>query len=123
MHSSDHIWFLVTTLERILQLTLEQKIQNDIMVAVARHGCTVFRSNAGTVQTKFGTVIKLAPKGWPDITGFRHSDGKMILIEVKNETGKLREDQIKFQKFIKNKPVLYGVCRSVEDAIKLIEED
>ena len=78
-------------------MTLEQKIQNDIMVAVTRHGCTVFRSNAGTVQTKFGTVIKLAPKGWPDITGFRHRDGKMILIEVKNETGKLREDQIKFR--------------------------
>lgn len=100
-------------------MTLEQKIQNDIMVAVARHGCTVFRSNAGTV----GTVIKLAPKGWPDITGFRHSDGKMILIEVKNETGKLREDQIKFQKFIEDKPVLYGVCRSVEDAIELIESN
>ena len=93
------------------------------MVAVTRHGCTVFRSNAGTVQTKFGTVIKLAPKGWPDITGFRHSDGKMILIEVKNETGKLREDQIKFQKFIEDKPVLYGVCRSVEDAIELIESN
>ena len=42
----------MTTLERILRLTLEQKIQNDIMVAVTRHGCTVFRSNAGTVQTK-----------------------------------------------------------------------
>lgn len=104
-------------------MTLEQKIQNDIMVAVTRHGCTVFRSNAGTVQTKFGTVIKLAPKGWPDLTGFRHSDGKMILIEVKNETGKLREDQIKFQKFIEDKPVLYGVCRSVEDAIELIESN
>ena len=104
-------------------MTLEQKIQNDIMVAVARHGCTVFRSNAGTVQTKFGKLFKLDPSGWPDITVFRHSEGKIILIEVKNETGKLREDQIKFQKFIKNKPVLYGVCRSVEDAIKLIEED
>ena len=116
-------YILVTTLERILRLALEQKIQNDIMVAVTRHGCTVFRSNAGTVQTKFGTVIKLAPKGWPDITGFRHSDGKMILIEVKNETGKLREDQIKFQKFIEDKPVLYGVCSSVEDAIELIESN
>lgn len=101
-------------------MTLEQKIQNDIMVAVARHGCTVFRSNAGTVQTKFGTVIKLAPKGWPDITGFRHSDGKMILIEVKNEKGRLREDQKRFAEFIKDKPVLYGVCRSVEDALNVV---
>lgn len=40
-----------------------------------------------------------------------------------NETGKLREDQIKFQKFIEDKPVLYGVCRSVEDAIELIESN
>ena len=63
------------------------------------------------------------PNGWPDLTGFRHSDGKMVLVEVKNERGRLREDQKRFAEMIKNYPVIYGVCRSAEDAVKLLEEN
>ena len=102
----------------------EHKIQSEIMLAVSKEGCTIIRTNVGKVRTADGRMFSAGPPpGWPDLTGFRHSDGKMILIEVKNETGKLREDQIKFQKFIEDKPVLYGVCRSVEDAIKLVESN
>lgn len=63
------------------------------------------------------------PNGWPDLTGFRHSDGKMVLVEVKNERGRLREDQKRFAEMIKNYPVIYGVCRSAKDAVKLLEEN
>ena len=99
----------------------EHQIQNEIMLAVSQHGCTIARSNAGRAYSKSGAVIQLFPKGWPDLTGFRHSDGKAILIEVKNEKGRLRPGQVKFQESIKQYPVLYSVCRSAEDAIKLEE--
>ncbi|GKS80708.1 hypothetical protein LPAF129_03930 [Ligilactobacillus pabuli] len=100
----------------------EAQIQNEILVALSKCGCTVIRTNAGQARTMQGRIIKLAPRGWPDITGFRKSDGRMLLVEVKNEKGRLRPDQVKFQEFISQYPVLYGVCRSAEDAIKLVED-
>ena len=62
------------------------------------------------------------PKGFPDLCGHRNSDGKAIYIEVKNERGKLREDQKRFAEFLNGQPVLYGVARSVEEALKIVEE-
>lgn len=99
----------------------EHEIQNEILLELSKSGATVCRSNAGKIKTKDGRTIALFPKGWPDITGFRHSDGKMILIECKNERGRLRKDQQQFEKFINQYPVLYGVARSVEDAIKILK--
>lgn len=99
----------------------EHQIQNEIMLAVSQHGCTIARSNAGRAYSKTGAVIQLFPKGWPDLTGFRHSDGKAILIEVKNEKGRLRDDQKRFAEVFKDVPFLYGVARSAEDAINIIE--
>lgn len=93
------------------------------MMALSNNGCKVFRSNAGTIKTEDGRVVKLMPKGFPDLCGFRVSDGKMLFIEVKNEKGRLRDDQVKFGKFLKQHPVIYGVCRSAEDALNLVLEE
>lgn len=100
----------------------EKAIQNEIMLALSQNGCKVFRTNAGEVKTADGRVVKLLPKGFPDIAGFRVSDGKAVFVEVKNEKGQLRAEQIVFGKLLKQFPVLYGVARSAEDAIKIIEE-
>lgn len=105
-------------------MTLEHIIQNQIRVALSQHGCTIIRTNTGRVFTKDGRMFDAGPpNGWPDLTGFRHSDGKMVLVEVKNERGRLREDQKRFAEMIKNYPVIYGVCRSAKDAVKLLEEN
>lgn len=50
------------------------------------------------------------------------SDGKVIYIEVKNEKGRLREKQKHFINTMQNYPVIIGVCRSPEDAIRLVTE-
>ncbi|KWY52062.1 hypothetical protein AS241_15085, partial [Enterococcus faecium] len=84
--------------------------------------CTIFRSNAGQVTTIEGRQFYGMPKGFPDLCGHRNSDGKAIYIEVKNERGKLREDQKRFAEFLNGQPVLYGVARSVEEALKIVEE-
>lgn len=102
-------------------MTAEHKIQNDIRVELSKHGCTVFRANVGKALMENGRWFDTGlPRGYPDLFGFRHSDGKIFFIECKNETGRLREDQKRFAKFIKHYPVLYGVCRSVDDALKII---
>ncbi|WP_282803960.1 VRR-NUC domain-containing protein [Secundilactobacillus kimchicus] len=105
-------------------MTQEHKIQNDIRVAVSQHGCTIFRANVGKVKMENGRWFDTGlPRGFPDLFGWRHSDGKMFFIEVKNETGRLREDQKRFSKAISGHNVIYGVAHSVEDALKIVEEN
>lgn len=101
----------------------EHKIQSDIMLALSKNNCTVFRSNAGKVRTIDNRTIMLFPKGFPDLCGFRHSDGKFFAIEIKNKKGRLRPEQKQFGVFISNYPVLYGVARSVEDALEIVNDE
>lgn len=103
-----------------LKIESEHKIQTDIMLALSKNGFTVFRSNAGKVRTEAGQTIMLFPRGFPDLCGFRHSDGRFFCLEIKNEKGRLRPDQKLFAQFIKNFPVLYGVARSVDDALEIV---
>lgn len=99
----------------------EAAIQSEILVEANKRGHRLWRSNAGKIKTQQNTFIQLFPKGFPDLVGYRKSDGKFIVIEVKNTKGKLRPEQVKFAEFATNQPILYGVARSVDDAIKIIE--
>lgn len=99
----------------------EHQIQDEIRIALSENKCTVFRANAGKVKTVDGRIFYGMPNGFPDLCGFRQADGKMFFIEVKNEKGKLRPDQITFGNFLKTQPVLYGVARSVDDALRIVE--
>lgn len=101
----------------------EHTIQSEIMLALSKHDCTVIRTNAGQVKTEDGRRIMLAPKGWPDLTAVEHQTGRMVLIEVKNEKGILRPEQKKFAANIQQYPkIIYGVARSAEQAIQIVEE-
>ena len=100
----------------------EATIQSEILIEVNKRGHRLYRSNAGTIQTKHGGVVKLYPRGYPDLTGFRKGDGKFVVIEVKKPSGRLSEHQKKFAEWASTQPILYGVARSVDDAIKIIEE-
>lgn len=104
----------------VCHIDSEHKIQNEIILKLSENGCHIFRSNAGKIRTESGRTIMLFPKGFPDLCGYRDSDGKFICIEVKNKTGRLRHDQEQFAVMIKNFPVLYGVARSTDDALKII---
>ena len=101
----------------------ESTIQSEIMLELSKKGHTVWRSNAGKIKTHQGYVVRLFPEGFPDLVGFRKNDGKFFVIEVKNANGKLREAQKRFAKFAEDKPILYGVARSPEDALKIIGVD
>ena len=98
----------------------EIDVQNSIRLALNPYA-VIFRGNVGKVRMADGRFFDTGlPKGFSDLFGYRKSDGKMIFIEVKNEKGKLRKDQEHFLKVMKEYPVIVGVCRSADEAIKLV---
>ena len=104
-------------------MTSEHKIQNDIRVALSKHHCTVFRVNVGNVKTADGRFFSAGvPSGHPDLYGFRWSDHQVFYIEVKNEKGKPRADQIKFHEMLASHGIIHGICRSADDALKVVTD-
>lgn len=100
----------------------ETDIQNLIRMALSPHA-KVFRTNVGKVKTQDGKWFDTGlPKGHPDLYGFRKSDGKLFYIEVKTPTGRLSGDQIKFREMVSQYDVIYGVARSVDDALEIIKK-
>lgn len=102
----------------------EQDIQNLIRIALSKNNCTVFRANVGKVLTAdnrwFDTGL---PKGHPDLYGYKKDNGKVFYIEVKTKNGKIREDQVNFHKVLKRDGIIHGIARSVEDALKITNEE
>ena len=104
-------------------MTPEHKLMNDIRLAISDK-CINFRINVGAGQTRDGRYFTTGvPPGFPDIFGVRKSDGKAVFIEVKTKSGRISPKQANFIKNIKKFGAIAGVCRTPEEAIKLIEED
>lgn len=101
----------------------EIDIQNSIRLALNPYA-VIFRVNSGKVRMADGRYFDTGvPNGYPDLSGFRKSDGKMIFIEVKSAKGKLRDVQENFIKIMREHPVIIGVARSPEEAIKIVLEE
>jgi len=94
------------------------------MIAVSANNCTIFRTNVGMVRMSDGRWFDTGlPKGHPDLYGFKWSNGKVFYIEVKNLTGRAREDQVQFHYMLENHGIIHGIARSPEDALKIIDEE
>lgn len=103
-------------------MTEEHAIQNAVRIALSEYA-TVFRANVGSGVTYDGRHFETGlPKGFSDLFGFRHSDGKIFFIEVKTPSGRLSKDQKHFLEQMRNDGAIAGVARSVDDAIKMIRE-
>jgi len=101
----------------------EHVIQTQIIAMLSLNGCQVWRINVGKVPMKDGRFFSAGPQaGFPDICGYRKSDGKMFFIEVKTRTGKRRPAQEYFAKSIADDPVIYGVARSPEEALEVVQQ-
>jgi len=104
--------------------TKEQAIQDSIRVALAQAGYIVFRANVGKVKTSDGRWFDTGlPSGFPDLMGYKPNNGRIYFIEVKTKTGRRRKDQIAFAKGLKDKHVIYGVCRSADEAVTIVRDE
>ena len=101
-------------------MTEEHRIQNEIRLALSPY-CVIFRINVGKGYTSDGRYFNTGvPKGFSDLFGFRKSDGKAVFIEVKTPTGKSSQEQLKFLDTMRKNGAVAGICRSIGDAINLI---
>lgn len=104
-------------------MTEEHSIQNSIRAALSDI-CVIFRINVGSGFTQDGRYFQTGvPSGFSDLFGFRKSDGKAVFIEVKTKSGKTTLKQKNFIQQMQLDGAIAGVCRSVEDAIKLVKEN
>jgi len=102
----------------------EQATQDAIRVALAQAGYVVFRANVGKVKTADGRWFDSGlPTGFPDLVGYKPSNGKIFFIEVKTETGRRRKDQVNFANGLRDKNVIYGVARSADEAVKIVRDE
>ena len=101
-------------------MTQEHAIQNEIRLALS-DSCVIFRINVGVVKTPDGRYFDTGvPKGFSDLFGFRKSDGRAVFIEVKTAKGRASQQQQHFIEQVKSAGAVAGICRSAEDALKLI---
>lgn len=111
----------------------EKIIQDEIRVALSKRG-VVFRTNAGefwqgkrVYSKEFGqsALINLRrvqglPIGFSDLLYV--GDGEIAFIETKRQGENPRPEQVNFLQRMAALHHRSGVARSVEDAIKIIEE-
>jgi len=102
----------------------EAAIQDSIRVKLAQAGYIVFRTNVGKVKTADGRWFDTGlPTGFPDLMGYKPSNGRIFFIEVKTKTGRRRRDQVNFANGLKNKNVIYGVARSADEAVTIVKNE
>jgi len=100
----------------------ESAIQDSIRVALAQAGYVVFRTNVGKVKTADGRFFDTGlPTGFPDLMGFKPENGRIFFLEVKTPIGHRRKDQVAFANGLRDKNVIYGVARSAEQALDIVD--
>lgn len=101
----------------------EHDIQNEIRAAVSPW-CVIFRANVGRAKTPDGRYFSTGlPAGFPDLFGVRRRDGRAVFIEVKKQGGKVSPEQKHFIETMRSLGAAAGICRSAEEAIKLVTEE
>ena len=105
-------------------MTEEHRIMNEIRAALSENGCVSFRMNVGKMRTPDGRYFDTGvPVGFSDIFGFRECDGRAFFIKVKTKTGRASPKQKAFISAMQKAGAIAGICRSPQDAIKLIQKE
>jgi hypothetical protein len=109
----------------------EQRIQQEIRLAISNGDTRVFRNNTGTLKDANGRPVQFGLcKGSADLIGWttrtvtQEMVGQRIAvftsIEVKTPTGRLRPEQQQWLDAVQAAGGIAGVARSVEDAKALV---
>ena len=112
----------------------EQRIQQEIRLAISKGDTRVFRNNTGTLRDANGRPVQFGLcKGSADLIGWRtititpEMVGRQVAvflsIEVKTPTGSVKSEQQQWLEAVKAAGGIAGVARSVKDAQELLQKD
>ncbi|NDG01274.1 MAG: VRR-NUC domain-containing protein [Synechococcaceae bacterium WBB_32_011] len=108
----------------------EQRIQQEIRLAVSHGATKLFRNNTGTLRDANGRPVQFGLcKGSADLIGWttRTITPEMVgtqvavftSIEVKTPTGRLRPEQKQWLDVVQAAGGIAGVARSVDEALRI----
>jgi hypothetical protein len=94
----------------------EQEIQRAIMDFLEANAITFWRCNMGGVRISGKGRARNPMRGYPDLAGVCPStQGRLFTIEVKTPTGRLSDDQRKWERKLRASGVVYIIATSVAD--------
>ena len=108
----------------------EQRIQQEIRLALSRGPVRLYRNNTGTLRDQHGRPVQFGLAvgsadliGWRTVTITPDMVGQRVAvftsIEVKSATGRLRPEQQQWLEAVQAAGGIAGIARSVEDAARL----
>ena len=111
----------------------EQRIQQEIRLAISKGDTRVFRNNTGTLRDANGRPVQFGLcKGSADLIGWRtltitpEMVGQQVAvftsIEVKTPTGRVQPEQKQWLEAVQAAGGIAGIARSVEDALRIVTE-
>jgi len=111
----------------------EQRIQQEIRLAISHGDTKVFRNNTGTLKDANGRPVQFGLCkgsadliGWKRVTVTEEMVGTQVAvftsIEVKTATGRLRPEQQQWLDAVQAAGGIAGVARSVSDAEALLRD-
>lgn len=112
----------------------EQKIQQEIRLAISSPSVKMFRNNTGSLKDENGRRVSFGLcVGSSDLIGAvskvitQEDIGKTVAvftaIEIKSAKGRVSVPQQNFIRMVKKIGGIAGVARSVDDAKKMLESD
>lgn len=96
----------------------ETLLQNQIRCALSAHGICI-RLQSGVFMTDDCRPVRCGLPGLPDLLWIG-PNGRTVWIEVKTESGQIRENQKRFIDRLAEMGHTAGIARSVEQALELI---
>jgi hypothetical protein len=97
----------------------EQDLTNAIIKELRARGCMCWHNDAGHTNDSNAAKRGRPPAGFPDIPVYAPG-GRHVLLEVKQPTGKLSEDQADFIKSIRKLEHHVSVVRTVQEAVTAV---
>jgi hypothetical protein len=101
----------------------ESQIQAAIRVALGKlPDVRLWRNHVGAVQAIDGTTHRFGlAVGSADLVGILAPSGRMIALECKSETGRLRPEQRAWLQLVRDAGGFAAVVRSAEEALAAVE--
>jgi len=99
------------------------KLVADILIALSRAGVLCWKQHQGYMLTLSGNRVRVGQKGAGDVNATLPPRGRYASIDAKTGDGQQTKDQENWQKAVELRGGLYIVARSVDDALRLVEQE